>query len=303
MLKKEKNGMKTTNVSPRNDSPVDHLVGLLENRVQLESSQAATLNAQFKSAQPFPHVVIDNLFNDEMLEPLLDEVATMSSRQWVQVGGDAGVQKVLRMKSVVELGKAGQQFINLVHSAPFLYLLSEITDIWQLLPDPYLQGSGNAVMRKGDFFNIHTDRSIAYETGLTRRLAMIVFLNKSWSADYRGQLELWNHEGTECIESIEPVFNRTVIFEVADPNFHGVPAALMCPEDRVRQSFLVYFHTVGASEVTQVRPHTSIFAPGFYRKKKSRMENITALITPPILLKASKKLYKYLKKRPAFRQA
>ena len=285
------------------DDPVAQLVELLGNRVTMDSATAVELNARYKAAQPFPHVVIDNFFSNEILDPLLDEVATMNSRQWVQVGGDAGVQKVLRMKSVVEIGKAGQDLVNLVHSAPFLYLLSEITDVWQLLPDPYLQGSGNAVMRRGDFFKIHTDRSVAYETGLTRRLAMIVFLNKSWPADYGGELELWNHEGTECVEAIAPVFNRTVIFEVGDPNFHGVPAPLKCPDDRLRQSFLVYFHTVGASEASNRRPHTSIFAPGFYRKKKSRLENITALVAPPILIKASKKLYRLFKPRSAIRRA
>jgi len=113
--------------------------------------------------------------------------------------------------------------LSIVHAAGFLHFLSEITGIPQLLPDPYLLGSGYAQMRRGDYFNVHSDRNVAYDTGMLRRLAMIVFLNKSWPADYHGKLELWNHEATSCDATIEPLFNKTIIFEVANPNYHGFP--------------------------------------------------------------------------------
>ncbi len=117
--------------------------------------------------------------------------------------------------------QAGRPFAHVVldelfepaplHSAPSLYFLSEITGVWQLLPDPYLQGAGHAVMRRGDFFEVHADRSVAYDTGRVRGLALIAFLNEDWSADFAGNLELWDAEGKAC--------------EVAHPNYHGVAAA------------------------------------------------------------------------------
>jgi len=147
-------------------------------------------------------------------------------------------------------------------------------------------------MRRGDFFQVHSDRNVAYDTGLSRRLAMIVFLNKAWDPGYNGQLELWNDAATRCDVSVEPVFNRTILFEVADPNYHGVPAPIACPEDRSRQSFIVYYHTVGTDEKSARTPRTSTFAPSFYREDP-RLRSFARQVTPPVLLKAAKKLAKF----------
>ena len=272
------------------------LLALLDNKVRIPRS-TTLLKIEYKQGQPFPHLVIDGFFADELLEPLLTEVAAMRRDQW-QTIGESGLQKVMRMRSGVELGKAGQELVNILHSAPFLYLLSELTGIWQLLPDPYLQGGGNAVMALGDYFKIHSDRSIAYDTGLTRRLAMVIFLNKDWDSAFGGQLELWDNDAKNCLKSIEPVFNRTVIFEVKDPNYHGVPTPITCPPDRIRQSFLIYFHTVGTDGGGKVTPHTSLFAPGFYREKKPLLQLTIEQITPPLIVQTAKRVIRWIKPKP-----
>jgi hypothetical protein len=252
------------------------------------------LRDSYRSGTPFPHVVIDNLFAPQMLDAVLDEMASMGEKQW-RVVETRSLERIRRMRSGVELGTAGSQLVNLVHSAAFLYLLSEITGVWQLIPDPYLQGAGYAAMRRGDFFSVHSDRNVAYDTGLTRRLAMIVFLNKSWNPQYHGQLELWNYAGTQCDVSIDPFFNRTVLFQVADPNYHGVPTPIDCPADRSRQSFIVYYHTVGIDGKSAARSHSSQFAPQFYREPQSPLRAFARELTPPALVKAAKKLVAFWK--------
>jgi 2OG-Fe(II) oxygenase superfamily len=246
------------------------------------------LRSAYRNAAPFPHVVIDELFSPHLLEPVLGEIAGLGKKQWMLIEHESR-QRVHRMRSGVELSAAGMQLVGLLHSPSFLYLLSEITGVWQLLPDPYMQGAGYAVMRRGDFFSVHSDRNVAYETGLTRRLAMIVFLNKSWEPSYNGQLQLWSSDLTRCDVSIEPIFNRTVIFEVGDPNYHGVPDPINCPPDRSRQSFIVYYHTVGIDGKSEAHPRTSLFAPNFYREDP-KLRAFVREVTPPVLLKAAKKL-------------
>jgi hypothetical protein len=133
---------------------------------------------------------------------------------------------------------------------------------------------------------VHSDRSVAYDTGLRRRLALLVFLNKDWRSEYNGQLELWSHDASRCEVSIEPRFNRTVLFEVASPNYHGVPQPLACPPDAMRHTFLVYFHTADMGDGTgrdRVKPHTSQFAPRFYRTRKSWMRRLAFQLSPPAL--------------------
>jgi hypothetical protein len=193
------------------------------------------------------------------------------------------------MRSALAIGPAGERFLSIVHSASFLYFLSEITGIPALLPDPYLQGGGYAAMRRGDYFHVHSDRSTAFDTGLTRRLAMIVFLNKSWKPEYKGQLELWDPEAKKCEVFIDPSFNKTALFEVAFPNYHGVPVPLACPADRTRQSFILYFHTVGI-DGKAVKPHASIFAPRLRGTNRMTFRSLLREVTPPVLTRALRKL-------------
>lgn len=257
-------------------------------RIQLPGD-LESLRSAYTSAKPFPHVVIDNMFSASLLDALLIEMAQMKQKQWSRIEQDTR-ERTLRMRSAAELGEAGEALLSIVHSAPFLYLLSEITGVWQLIPDPYLQGAGYASMRRGDYFHVHSDRSVAYDTGLTRRLAMIVFLNKAWQPEYQGKLELWNHEATRCVATVEPIFNKTVIFEVAHPNFHGVPVPLACPADQSRQSFILYYHTVGIDGKTDVRPHTSIFAPRRSGTNRMTFRSLARDITPPVITRAIRKL-------------
>ena len=269
------------------DSPVD-FTGLLTDKIHLPDGVGA-LRTAYQNSKPFSHVVIDNMFSEQVLDALLPEISELAPDQWSIVEHE-GLERTARMRPGTELGTAGGQLIGIVHSRAFLYLLSEITGIWQLLPDPYLQGGGYAMMRRGDYFGVHSDRSVAYETGLTRRLAMIIYLNKSWIPEYGGQLELWNSDATRCAVSIEPLFNKTVIFEVSKPNYHGVPAPLACPADRTRQSFIVYYHTVGIDGKQNVRPHTSIFAPHLYAAKRVTLRSIAREVTPPLLVRGVRKL-------------
>lgn len=266
------------------------VVTLLRSQLHL-AEPCEAVRARYLAAKPFPHVVLDNLFPEAVLDAVVAESPAFNPENWLFIEAD-GLQQVLRMRTGVDLRPASYQLASFVHSPAFLYLLSELTGVWQLLPDPYLQGAGHAAMRRGMFMEVHSDRNVAYETGLTRRLAMIIFLNRQWPSEYGGQLELWNHEGTRCEVAIDPIFNRTVLFEVAEPNYHGVPSPLRCPEDRVRQSFIVYYHTVGGKDGKQPSPHTSVFAPRAYRKKDSLLRTIVKSTLPPILLRSLKRLRK-----------
>jgi hypothetical protein len=133
---------------------------------------------------------------------------------------------------------------------------------------------------------------MAYETGMTRRLAMIIFLNKGWRPDYAGQLELWNSEATRCDASIEPLFNTTALFEVAYPNYHGVPTPIACPADKSRQSFIVYYHTVGVEGKSPARPGTTIFAPRLHGSNRITLRSAARDITPPVLARAIRSIFK-----------
>jgi len=261
---------------------------LLAHKITLRES-LEEMRVTYRNGKPFPHLVVDDLFQARDLDALLAEMTHMSREQWANVEQDPR-ERTMRMRTAAEMGAAGERLLSIVHSAAFLFWVAEITGIGQLLPDPYLKGAGYARMRRGDYFGVHSDRNMAYETGLTRRLAMIIFLNKGWRQEWHGELELWSHDGKRCDVQIDPLFNRTVFFEVADPNFHGVPQPLACPPDRMRQSFILYYHTVGAQE--RVLPHSSLFAPRFYGSNRLRWRSLVREITPPVMTRLIRKLGK-----------
>jgi len=252
-------------------------------KINRRPQQMAT---EYKSARPFPHVVIDNMFDDELLDQLVDEMPSLNTDKFMYYEDGHLTQYGLR--SAAALGETGFQLISFLHSASFLYFLSEITGIRELLPDPYLQGGGYHVMPSGGKFDVHADRNTAYETGLARRLSLIIYLNKSWRHEYGGQFELWNRDGSRQEAVVEPLFNRTVIFEIADQNFHGVPAPITAPQGRSRSSFVVYYHTAQALNAV---PHSSLFPSANGKPSGDKaVIRIARAFCPPIVAQAAKKV-------------
>jgi hypothetical protein len=264
---------------------VDALLHHLSDRIHL-TAPIETLRTQFATARPFRHVVIDDLFPDAVLTRVLDEVPPLTGSNFITHHDDH--QTKFGLRSAMGLKDEGYQLASFLHSAPFLYLLSEITGIWGLLPDPYMQGGGYHIIPPGGKFDVHLDRKTDYATGLLRRLAFITYLNKDWKPEYGGQLELWNAEGTKCEASVVPVFNRTIIFEVADRNYHGHPNPVAAPDNRARKSFAVYYHTVGEGKGIDMR--SSVFAPAYTATPKQKLTALVRDVAPPMLLRNLRKL-------------
>jgi 2OG-Fe(II) oxygenase superfamily len=268
-------------------SETNSIAPLLKDMIVLDRT-TAELHSAYKKARPFPHLILNNLFSPKLLEDLLAEIPPMRDASWVHHDEEHLVKSNLR--SAVELGKTGNELVAFLHSARFLYLISEVTGIWGLVPDPYLGGSGYHVVPRGGKFDIHADRNVDQTTGLTRRIAMIIYLNKRWGPEDGGQLELWNYNATRCEVVVEPIFNRTIVFEVADQNFHGVQPVL-CADGRSRISFAVYYHTVGGMRSA---PHSSIYAPSFYlnKKKKWTVRDLVSDLAPPVVVRGYRRLRK-----------
>jgi len=81
-----------------------------------------------------------------------------------------------------------------------------------------------------------------------RRVNALLFLNKDWDPSWNGQLELWARDLSRPVASIEPGFNRLVVFAITDDAFHGVPAVIACPPDRKRFSLALYYYTADRPE-------------------------------------------------------
>jgi len=261
--------------------------GVLTGTIQLPAN-VKSLSFDYRSATPFPHLILDNLFSEELLDRVIQELPPLGDAHWVR--HDDNHLQQFNLRSAADLGEAGSQVVAFLHSARFLYFLSEVTGIRDLLPDPYLQGAGYHMIPRGGKFDVHLDRNVAYSTGLVRRLSLLIYLNRDWKHEYGGQLELWSKDGKRPEVVIEPIFNRTTIFEITDENYHGVPAVVRCPKGRSRNCFVVYYHTAQVREEKDLTAHTSIYGPRSYAQSESKFRQFVKDLVPPILLRGFRKL-------------
>jgi 2OG-Fe(II) oxygenase superfamily len=242
-----------------------------------------SLQSDYRNAKPYPYLVFDDLFSAAALDGILSEMPDWDSETLVRQREDYITKASLR--SAVDMGDRTFEFVSAIHSAPFLYLVSQITGVEALLPDPYMTGAGLTIMPEGGRFAVHADRNTDHYCGLKRRLAMLIYLNKDWSPDLGGQLELWDTAATECQKAITPDFNRVVFFEVEDVNFHAVRPVTK-GSGRVRRSLTVYYHTVDS----QVVLHNSIYAPTYLQKKEPLLRRASREVLPPFLHRLARRV-------------
>lgn len=199
--------------------------------------------SQYRTAEPFPHIVIDDFFSADILSKVDSEFAPLDQQKdWMTFRHPLEWQKNTTSHDYM-IPFFTRHLIYEMNSQPFIDFLQELSGINDLLPDATLEGGGlHAVLPKGQL-EIHADFNGHPKTQFTRRVNLLLYLNKDWDAAYGGNLELWDANMTECVRSIEPIFNRLVIFNSFDKSFHGHPHPLTCPEDRIRKSMAIYYYT------------------------------------------------------------
>lgn len=201
------------------------------------------LRARYLAARPFPHLVIDQLFPAEWLHAILEEYRTCDDLIWKSY--DTALQKKKGTAPDSDLPPVMRAYFDFLQSAPFLRLLSEVTGIANLLPDPSLYGGGLHVVSGGGHFDLHVDFQKHPTTGLCNRLVVITYLNEGWEAAYGGNLELWGIKPSVRQVEIVPCFGRTVLMSQSAIAAHGHPSPIRAGMER--KSVIAYFYTGGKS--------------------------------------------------------
>lgn len=212
----------------------------------------------YLSADPFPHAVIDGLFDDADLERVLAEFPSPEEMRWMTF--DSPTEKKLGFfHEYSRISPVVRSFLDALNGFEMLLFLESLTGIEGLIPDPYFGGGGLHQIEPGGFLKIHADFNVHPKLKVDRRMNMLIYLNKDWQDGWGGQLELWNREMTECRQRIAPVFNRTVIFSTTDTSYHGHPVPLASPDGVTRRSVSLYYYTAGRPAAEQSPPHDTIF--------------------------------------------
>jgi Rps23 Pro-64 3,4-dihydroxylase Tpa1-like proline 4-hydroxylase len=208
------------------------------------------LAAAYRSAQPFPSIVLDAFLEEEALKAALAAFPGLDDPQWTHYV-HVNEKKLAQTKREL-IPAPALRVINELNSPRFLAFLSRLTGIEGLLADPSLEGGGLHQIRKGGFLNIHADFTAhPRQKHWARRVNVLVYMNEDWKDEYGGHLQLWSTDARRCVKKVLPVFNRCLIFSTDPNSFHGHPEPLTCPEGRSRKSMALYYFTLADKPFTR----------------------------------------------------
>lgn len=216
---------------------------------------ARAQRGQYETNTPFPHVVIDDFLSQDVLQQVLQQYPIPDSVHWSSLDTLDKKQRVAQQNKLeFALGKrdlnnelqlpAVIRYLMLELNSPtFLKYLTHLTGIKHLLGDPKMIGAGLHQTLRGGQLRVHADFQSHPVYGFDRRLNLLLYLNEHWNTDWAGQLELWNQDMSECVQRIEPIANRCVVFTTSAESYHGYSEPLRCPQDVSRKSMALYYYT------------------------------------------------------------
>ena len=216
-------------------------------------------NSVYIHSKPFPHIVIEDLFDENLLNRILGEFP--ENIQQIGDNFDNKAERKLSLNDTNKFSNVTNDFINFLNSKIFINFLQNITDVDEKLrPDPYLIGGGLHELREEGYLNIHADFNMHPTMKLDRRLNLLIYLNKDWKNDFGGSLELWDKDMKKCERKITPTFNKTVIFSTTDNSYHGNPEKINHPNKISRKSIAMYYYTNGRPQHEKgLGNHSTIF--------------------------------------------
>tara|TARA_A100001015_G_scaffold302244_1_gene390215 strand:- start:2265 stop:3113 length:849 start_codon:yes stop_codon:yes gene_type:complete len=218
---------------------------ILSKKSQNLNELALSLKNQYSSADPFPHLQIDNFFSNEYLNSVLNEFPDLPNLTNSQNYKNQNEIKFAN-NDYKHFPEKIKNFFNFLNSESFLNFLQTLTSINEkLLADEQLNGGGLHEIKTGGLLKVHTDFNKHPTNNFDRRVNVLIYLNKDWKEEYKGSLELWDKEMKECRQKILPSFNKMVIFSTTDFSNHGHPDPIDCPKNISRKSIALYYFSQG----------------------------------------------------------
>ena len=217
--------------------------------INLELSKQ--LSTQYHEAKPFPHIVIDKFLPETILDSVLDEF-NKNKNWWYDKVKWTEPYQVNKFYWPYDIETANNMpndlptisaLVNYLNSPVMLKYLEELTGIDNLISDELLMGGGLHKITSGGKLAIHKDYNVHPVKKIYRRLNLLIYLNKDWKQEWEGNLELWDKDHTKLEVSVEPLFNRAVIFTISEESLHGHPVPLNTPENVSRNSIALYYFT------------------------------------------------------------
>jgi len=229
------------------------------------------LRDEYRSADPYPHVVMEDFLEPDVIARMHGEFPCIASGEWIHYVHYN--ERKFGKTNRETFGPTISAIVDELNSPRFLAFLRDMTGIDDLLPDGTLEGGGLHQSERGGFLNVHADFTVhPHRRDWRRRLNLLLYLNPEWDEAYGGYLELWDTEMRRCRRKIAPLMNRCVIFSTDPTSFHGHPDPMTCPPGITRKSLALYYFTQETEPLVRsteyrARPGEGVRGLGIYLDK------------------------------------
>ena len=191
------------------------------------------INQHFKLTQihhPYKVWILDDFLESNYCDSLNESWPDQDLPIWNKgVGKIFDKDGILEDKMIAISGKENipqpfHEFLTEINSNEMIDFFKDLTNMKKITSDPSWRWSGLRETLKGGHQLIHIDARKHIETGLTKELTLLLYLNNDYLEERdAGQLEIWSADMKEKMHSIPPLYNRLVIFHNTDTSYHGVP--------------------------------------------------------------------------------
>jgi hypothetical protein len=224
--------------------------------------QASRYRNEFRSAKPFPHLVIDNFFEADKADQLLADFPPFdpenAKNEFGQVGRKATIPDIRKISPFYAA------VYDYIASQEFLDFVAEATGIPDLVHDEQMFGGGTHENLEGQELDPHVDFNFIEDRKLHRRLNLLLYLNKEWEVTWGGCLEIHSNPRKpkeNQVQVISPMFNRAVIFETSEHSWHGFER-IRLPEGKKhlsRKMLSIYLYTRERPAEEIAPPHATFY--------------------------------------------
>jgi Rps23 Pro-64 3,4-dihydroxylase Tpa1-like proline 4-hydroxylase len=201
-------------------------------------SRAIAARKTYLTATPWPHLVVDDLFDRSLV--LAAEKEEIPRARTLETHKNHRMRKA---ESRTLVGPAAKQLLREMKSPAFIAYVEEVTGLRSLEPDPDNVLAGLHVSGQGSFQSVHTDFPRHPLKKTWHRANVLLYLNSSWQEDFGGDLELWPADMSACGARVKPTAGTVVIFETHAGTPHGIPDPIRCGDGRLRLSLAVYYYS------------------------------------------------------------
>jgi hypothetical protein len=251
----------------------------------LAEPRLTELATRYALAEPFPHAVLEDFVTADPAE-LAGAFPGPDWEQWADRSSHYQPGKS-SCRHIEVMPPPLRELVHELSEPPFLRVLSELTGLPNLLPDPFLEGGGLQWSGPGGQLVPHTDFHPHADLQLFRRANVLLYLNPDWKEGDGGELGLYNLGSDVPSVLVPPRFGTCVVFTTDHRSVHGVTP--ISDSAALRRSIALYYYTVEPGELLNGDRKTYWYEPDQWGGSGTASERVR-LLAMRSALRASKTL-------------